>query len=34
MVKVLRAPEDMALTERLRGAVTELCRRHPVPGIT
>jgi glycine hydroxymethyltransferase len=33
MVKVLRAPEDAALTERLRGEVTAFCRRHPVPGI-
>ena len=30
---VLRAPEDVLLTERLRREVTALCRAHPVPGI-
>ncbi len=33
MVQALRRPEDAALTDRLRGEVVELCRRHPVPGI-
>jgi glycine hydroxymethyltransferase len=33
MAQALRAPEDAALTEKLRAEVTALCRRHPVPGI-
>ena len=33
MVAALRSPEDAALTARLHGEVTALCRRHPVPGI-
>lgn len=33
MVQALRAPNDGALTEKLRGEVKGLCRRYPVPGI-
>lgn len=33
MVQVLRAPEDAALTERLRSEVRALCRSYPVPGV-
>ena len=33
MVQCLRAPDDAALTRRLRGEVVTLCRRHPVPGV-
>ena len=31
MVEALRAPDDTALTERIRGEVTELCNHYPVP---
>jgi len=33
MVQTLRAPEDMAATQRLHNEVQEMCRRHPVPGV-
>jgi glycine hydroxymethyltransferase len=33
MVETLRAPDDAALTARLRGEVMALCRSHPVPGV-
>jgi glycine hydroxymethyltransferase len=33
MVRTLRAPDDAALTARLRGEVMTLCRSHPVPGV-
>ena len=31
--QVVAKPEDEALASKVRGAVTELCRRHPAPGI-
>ena len=33
MAQSLRAPDDAAVTARLRSEVTALCRRHPVPGV-
>lgn len=33
MAKALRAPQDTALAERLRGEVRALCRGFPVPGV-
>ena len=32
ILQVLRAPDDHALAERIRGAVSELCSQFPVPG--
>ena len=34
MVQILRAPDDGAARERLHRQVREMCRRHPVPGIS
>ena len=31
IVKVLAAPEDAAVSDRVRGAVRELCRQFPAP---
>lgn len=33
ILEVLRAPEDQAVIERVRGEIKELCRSFPVPGI-
>ncbi len=33
IVEVLRAPDDAAVAARIGGAVSELCRQFPVPGI-
>ncbi len=33
IVDILRRPEDTALTDRVRGEVTALCRNYPVPGL-
>lgn len=33
ILQVLRAPEDAAVIDRVRGEIKELCRNFPVPGI-
>ncbi len=33
ILEVLRAPDDAAVTARIGGAVSELCKQFPVPGI-
>ncbi|MBI5760509.1 MAG: serine hydroxymethyltransferase [Planctomycetales bacterium] len=33
ILQVLRAPEDAAVTERVRGEIREFCKNFPVPGI-
>ena len=33
IVEVLRAPDDAAVAARIGGAVSELCRQFPVPGV-
>lgn len=33
ILRVLRAPEDSAVTERVRGEIREFCKNFPVPGI-
>ena len=34
MDQVVARPADEALGQKIRGAVTELCRKHPAPGIS
>jgi glycine hydroxymethyltransferase len=34
MVEALRSPRDVALVERLRGEVQDLCQQHPVPTVS